>query len=80
MRLCWYGKQPMRAKYETFPGFETVAIDLLFIADDATIRDIHDPANPDPLGEIRAKVRRRDIMLFVGKPRHELLNRGYSSL
>ena len=70
----------MQAKYETFPGFDTVAIDLLFIADDATIRDIHDPANPDPLAEIKAKTRRRDIMLFVVKPRNELLDSGYSGL
>jgi uncharacterized membrane protein (UPF0127 family) len=70
----------MQAKYESFPGFDSVAIDLLFIADDTTIRHIHDPANPDPLAEIKAKVRRRDILLFVVKPRHELIDSGYSEL
>lgn len=70
----------MRAKYEAFPGFDTVAIDLLLIADDDTIRDVHDPGNPAPLAEIKRKVRHRDIMLFVVKPRDELIENGYSDL
>jgi hypothetical protein len=69
--------EAMQAKYEPFPGFDQVRIDLLFIADDATIRRIHDSANPTPFVEIRSKVRRRDILLYVVKPRQELLDRGY---
>ena len=67
----------MRAKYEPFPGFDQVKIDLLFIADDATIRRVHDSTNLTPFAEIKAKVRRRDILLYVVKPRQELLNWGY---
>jgi uncharacterized membrane protein (UPF0127 family) len=67
----------MRAKYECFPGFDQVKIDLLFIADDATIRLVHDAANPRPFADIKAKVRRRDILLYVVKPRQELLDWGY---
>jgi hypothetical protein len=69
--------QAMRAKYERFPGFDQVEIDLLFIADDATLHRIHDPANPAPFGEIKSKVRRRDILLYVVKPRRVLLAFGY---
>ena len=77
--LVWEATEnAMQTKYESFPGFDEVKIDLLLIADDATIYDIHDPANPNPLAEIKAKVRRRDIMLFVVKPWHELLDCGYS--
>ncbi|HEY1360754.1 MAG TPA: hypothetical protein VGF60_00840 [Xanthobacteraceae bacterium] len=68
----------MRAKYESFPGFDAVAVDLLLIADDATIRNLHDSAHPDPLAEMKRKVRRRDILLFVVKPRHQLIDNGYS--
>lgn len=70
----------MRASYEPFPGFDRVAIDLLFVADDPTLRDIHDSATPSPLALIRGKVRRRDILLYVVKPRSELVDCGYSEL
>jgi hypothetical protein len=69
--------QAMQAKYEPFPGFDQVRIDLLFIADNATIRGIHDAENPAPFAEIKAKVRRRDILLYVVQPRQQLLDRGY---
>ncbi len=67
----------MRAKYEPFPGFDDVKIDLLLIADDATICRIYDGTNPAPFAEIKAKVRRRDILLYVVKPRQQLLDCGY---
>jgi hypothetical protein len=70
----------MRARHERFPGFDEVAIDLLLIADEATLRDIHDAGNPDPFAQIKAKVRRRDILLFVVKPKHELIACGYSEV
>ena|SRR3990172_8100373 len=70
-------EEAMQAKFEFFPGFDHVKIDLLFIADGATIRRIHDAANPTPFAEIKTKVRRRDILLYVVKPRQELLNFGY---
>ena len=50
------------AGYEPFPGFEEVKIDLLFVADDADIRRLHDPHTPTPFAEIKSKVRRRDIL------------------
>ncbi len=53
-------------------------IDLLLIADDTTIRHLHEPENPNPLAAIRTKVRRRDIMLFVVKPWGELVESGYA--
>ena len=70
-------EQAMQAKYEPFPGFDQVKIDLLFIADAATLRQVHDGANPAPFAEIKTKVRRRDILLYVVKPRQQLLDRGY---
>jgi uncharacterized membrane protein (UPF0127 family) len=76
--LVWEAtEQTMQAKYEFFPGFDQVKIDLLFIADDATLSRIHDAANAAPFAEIKTKVRRRDILLYVVKPRQELLNFGY---
>jgi hypothetical protein len=68
----------MRAKYERFPGFDRVEIDLMFIADEATLARLHDSANTNPFAVIRSKVRRRDILLYVVRPRQELLDRGYS--
>lgn len=70
--------QAMQAKYESFPGFDQVKIDLLFIADDPTLRRIHDAATLAPFAEIKTKVRRRDILLYVVKPRRELFNFQYS--
>lgn len=67
----------MQAKYQPFPGFEQVRIDLLFIADDATLARLHDRDNPAPFADIKTKVRRRDILLYVVKPRDELLDNGY---
>ncbi|MDE2166988.1 MAG: hypothetical protein KGJ66_11715 [Alphaproteobacteria bacterium] len=67
----------MRAAYESFPGFDRVNIDLLFVADDDTIRHLHDPDAPAPFAEIKRKVRRREVLLYVVKPRDELLEWGY---
>ena len=45
--LVWEATQAgMRAYYHAFPGFESVELDLLFIADDPTIRRIYDPSEP----------------------------------
>jgi len=71
------GAEGMRAGYEPFPGFEKVKVDLLFVADDADIRRLHDPHTPTPFAEIKSKVRRRDILLYVVRPRDELLDCGY---
>jgi hypothetical protein len=67
----------MRAYYRSFPGFETVEIDLLFIAHDPDIRRIYDATNPAPFADMKTKVRRRDILLYIVKPRGQLLERGY---
>ena len=67
----------MRAYYRAFPGFESVDIDLLFIADDPTIRRIHDADTPAPFVHMKTKVRRRDILLYIVRPRSQLLERGY---
>jgi hypothetical protein len=78
--LVWEAtEQGMRASYELFPGFERVAIDLLFIADDATIVRMHDSATSAPFAEIRSKLRRRDILLYVVKPRDALIEAGYEN-
>ena len=67
----------MRAGYELFPGFEQVKIDLLFIADETTILGMHDPCAGAPFKEIKTKLRRRDILLYVVKPHHALIDSGY---
>ncbi len=78
MMLVWEAtEQGMRARYQPFPGFDQVELDLLFIADDPSIARLHNRANPQPFAEMRAKVRRREILLYVVKPRSELLERGY---
>jgi hypothetical protein len=78
MMVVWEAsKNGMQANYEAFPGFEKVKIDLLLIADDAAIRRLHDADTPAPFTEIKSKVRRREILLYVVKPRHELLDWGY---
>lgn len=69
----------MQARYESFPGFERVSIDLLFIADEATILGMHDPAAGAPFRQIRKKLRRRDILVYVVKPRAALLDAGYEN-
>jgi len=71
------GTHGMEARYEPFPGFETVKIDLLFIADNDVIRRLHDPDTPTPFAEIKRKARHRDILLYVVRPRDELLECGY---
>ncbi len=41
--LVWESTQKgMQARYNPFPGFESVDIDLLFIADDPTVRRLYD--------------------------------------
>ncbi len=69
----------MQAYYRSFPGFETVEIDLLFIADDPAIRRIYDDSNPAPFADLKTKVRRRDILLYIVKPRAQLIERGYEN-
>jgi hypothetical protein len=69
----------MRAGYEPFPGFEQVKIDLLFIADELTIQGMHDPGAGAVFKEIKTKLRRRDILLYVVKPHRALLESGYEN-
>ena len=76
--LVWESTtEGMRAYYGSFPGFEKVEIDLLFIADDPAIRRIYDDSNPVPFADMKTKVRRRDILLYIVKPRAQLLELGY---
>lgn len=67
----------MLARYKPFGGFEQVQVDLLFIADEPTIQRMHNPCAADPFKEIRTKLRRRDILLYVVKPHRALLDSGY---
>ncbi len=76
--LVWESTpEGMRAYYRAFPGFESVEVDLLFIADGPTMRRIHDVDTPAPFAHMKTKVRRRDISLYIVKPRSQLLERGY---
>lgn len=72
-------EQGMRASYEPFPGFEQVKTDLLFIADEATILGMQDPVADAPFKQIKTKLRRRDILLYVIKPHRALLESGYEN-
>jgi hypothetical protein len=76
--VVWEAEEAaMRAKHERFPGFDRVALDLLFIPDDATAARLHDRATARPFAEMKTKVRRREILLYIVKPRRELLDWGY---
>jgi hypothetical protein len=76
--LVWEATaQGMRVDYRPFPGFPAVEVDLLFLADDDTLRHLHDGANPAPFREMKTKVRRREILLYIVHPRDELIERGY---
>lgn len=67
----------MRAAARAYPGFEGLALDLLFIGDRATLARLADPATPEPLRLMREKARRRDLLLYVVRPRDALSERGY---
>jgi hypothetical protein len=76
--MVWEAEEGgMRAKHEKFPGFDHVAIDLLFIPDDATAVRLHDRATARPFAEMKTKMRRREILLYIVKSRRELLEWGY---
>ncbi len=76
--LVWEAtEQGMVAAYRRFPGFDAVEVDLLFIPDHETLRRLHDPANPLPFADLKRKVRRRETLLYVVKPRAGLLDLGY---
>jgi len=78
MMLVWEATgNAMVADYRPFPGFAEVEVDLLFIADGATLSRLHDPDNPAPFAELKRKVRRRETLLYVVKPRAQLLELGY---
>jgi hypothetical protein len=78
MMLVWEATgRGMVAEYRPFPGFDTVEVDLLFIPDGETMRRLHDGANPAPLADLKRKVRRRETLLYVVKPRASLLELGY---
>jgi len=78
MMLVWEAaEQGMVATYRPFPGFETVEVDLLFIPNNATLRRLHDGANPSPFVDMKRTVRRRETLLYVVKPRAILLELGY---
>lgn len=78
MMLVWEASERgMAAAYRPFPGFETVEVDLLFIPDNATLRRLHDRGNPSPFADLKRKVRRRETLLYVVKPRERLIDLGY---
>ena len=78
MMLVWEASERgMVAAYRPFPGFDAVQVDLLFIPDHATLRRLHDQANPSPFADMKRKVRRRETLLYVVKPRAALLDLGY---
>ncbi|HXP31481.1 MAG TPA: hypothetical protein VN832_10355 [Stellaceae bacterium] len=78
MMLVWEATgNGMVADYRCFPGFEQAAVDLLFVADGETLGRLHDRANPAPLADLKRKVRRRETLLYVVKPRATLLELGY---
>lgn len=80
MMVVWEAtEQGMRAGYEPFAGFEQVKIDLLFIADETTILGMHDSSAGVPFRQIKTKLRRRDILLYVVKPHRALLESGYEN-
>jgi len=78
MMLVWEATdQGMVASYRPFSGFDTVEVDLLFIPDNKTLRALHEPTNTSPFTDMKRKVRRRETLLYVVKPRASLLERGY---
>jgi hypothetical protein len=78
MMLVWEATgNGIVADYRPFPGFEEAEVDLLFVADGETLGRLHDRANPAPLADLKRKVRRRETLLYVVKPRAALLELGY---
>ena len=78
MMLVWEAtEQGMVASYRSFSGFDTVEVDLLFIPNNETLRQLHDRTNPSPFVDMKRKVRRRETLLYVVKPRASLLELGY---
>ena len=78
MILVWEAtEQGMVASYRSFSGFDTVEVDLLFIPNNETLRQLHDRTNPSPFVDMKRKVRRRETLLYVVKPRASLLELGY---
>jgi len=76
--LIWEATESgMTAAYGPFPGFSEVNVDLLFIASHEILCSLHDPANSAPFADIKNGVRRRRILLYVVKPRDQLLEQGY---
>lgn len=69
--------QGMQATQRPFPGFEGLALDLLFIGDRGTLARLADPATPEPLRLMREQARRRDMLLYVVRPRDALSERGF---
>ena len=78
MMLVWEAtEQGMVASYRSFSGFDTVEVDLLFIPNNETLRQLHDRTNLSPFVDMKRKVRRRETLLYVVKPRASLLELGY---
>ena len=78
MMLVWEAtEQGMVASYRSFSGFDTVEVDLLFIPNNETLRQLHDRTNPSPFVDMKRKVRRRETLLYVVKSRASLLELGY---
>jgi hypothetical protein len=76
--LVWEATENgMTAAYAPFPGFPEVDVDLLFIASYAILDALHDGAHAAPFADIKDRVRRRSILLYVVKPRDQLLDQGY---
>jgi hypothetical protein len=67
----------MQAEIRTFTGFKDCGVDILFAAEDEGLAAIHRALAGQPLGEMKAALRRGELFLFVMKSRDRLIEAGW---
>jgi hypothetical protein len=66
----------MTIAHEAFAGFERAGVDLLFVADDATLGELAN-ADVDAFGVLKRALRRGGLMFYALSAKHRLQDAGY---
>jgi hypothetical protein len=79
--LVWaVTRQGVRAEAAEFSGFQEAGVDLLLVADDATLAGLHARLADDALSALIERINRKDVMVFYLRARGDLDDLGYEEL
>jgi hypothetical protein len=76
--MAWeVGSGGMQASLRRYAGFQDAKVDLLFVAEDASLAAMQEALQGDALSIMKRQIRQGGIMFFVMRTKFELQDAGY---